>query len=275
MPYIDGHQLASAFEADLSANPGPDFRTRLLVRDAARALRRFWGAARFGQWLATSPVGDQIRDILRESLGPPGFRYIGRRLVSAVRRAELLQILEMIGKAVRGHVELNIAGSIPTLIEGLTARPTDHIDIVDEVPEPIRRQRALLEKIRSEYGLTFGHVQSHDLPASWKERRHSLGTFGALRAYLVDPYDIFVSKLSSKCEKHVQDRRVLAQALDRDVARQRLFRDGRAFLMDDHLRPRIEENWRFIFQEPLTARPRATPQRPIRRPTKRKPREEP
>ena len=42
-PYIDAARLAQAIELDLTDLPCPDFRTRLLVRDAAKAMRSFWG----------------------------------------------------------------------------------------------------------------------------------------------------------------------------------------------------------------------------------------
>jgi hypothetical protein len=47
---------------------------------------------------------------------------------------------------------------------------------------------------------------------------------------------------------------VLALRLDKEIARHRLFTDGRSFLDDPKLKPQIEENWRFIFQEPLVPR---------------------
>ncbi len=101
--------------------------------------------------------------------------------------------------------------------------------------------------------LKLGHVQSHYLPTRWQDRRQWLGDFGGLRVYALDEYDIFVRKLSSKLKKHQLDLRVLALRLDKDLARHRLLADGRAFLDDPLLRPQIEENWRFIFQEPLFA----------------------
>jgi hypothetical protein len=149
------------------------------------------------------------------------------------------------------RVEVHIAGSIPTLIKGLTVRPTGDIDFVDEVPEEIRRQRTVLRKIESEFGLKLGHVQSHYLPANWQNRRQWLGDFGGLRVYVIDEYDIFVSKLSSKKEKHQSELGVLALKLEKEIARHRLVTDGRSFLDDAKLKPQIEENWRFIFQEPL------------------------
>jgi hypothetical protein len=250
-PNIDAQRLADAIEDDLRANADPDFRTRLLVRDAARALKSFWGPKTFARWLAASDLEPRIRAILNEDLGRPGFRFIRRRLVASVNITAIKQILELLGQRVLGPLDVNIAGSVPTLIQGLTARPTDDINLVNEVPAEIRKQRATLQKIKSEFGLSLGHVQSHYLPANWEQRRQYLGAFGGIRAYLVDPCDIFVSKLSSKQKKHKLDLRVMAQKIDAQVARLRLLSDGKAILQDPLLRPQIEENWRFIYQEPL------------------------
>jgi hypothetical protein len=250
-PFIDAATLAKAIDHDLIGTRNPDFRTRLLVRDASRALRSFLGPSGFTRWLAASPAGGKIRAILQEELGRPGFRYIRRRLVSSISLTDIKQVLQLLGEHLHGHVEINIAGSVPTLIHGLTARPTDDIDIVNEVPAEIRAQRATLQKIKAEFGLNLGHVQSHYLPANWQSRRQSLGDFGGIRAYLVDPVDIFVSKLSSKQEKHKQDLRVLAKRLDAASVKRRLLDDGKAFLDDPFLRPQILENWQFIYQESL------------------------
>jgi hypothetical protein len=133
----------------------------------------------------------------------------------------------------------------------LTARPTTAIDFVDEVPAEVRTQRAILRRIEAEFGLKLGHVQSHYLPANWQARRQWLGDFGGFRVYVVDEYDIFVSKLSSRKKKHLDDLRVLALKLDKEIARSRLVSFGQSFLGDTRLKAQIEENWRFIFQEPL------------------------
>lgn len=172
--------------------------------------------------------------------------------MDSIRASQVKQIFTLLGQNVHQRIEVYVAGSIPTLIKGLTARPTADIDLVDEVPAEIRTQRAVLRKIQADYGLSLGHVQSHYLPANWQNRRQFLEDFGGLRVYLVDPYDIFVSKLSSRMEKHQDDLRVLALKLDKETAKRRLLRDGRAFLDDPRQRPQIEANWQFIYQEPLT-----------------------
>ena len=225
------------------------------MRDAARAVRSFWGGRKFDRWLATSPAGQKVGKILHEDLGKTGFPFIRRRLVAGIGSTEIKQIFDLLGRKIHDRIEVNVAGSIPTLIKGMTARPTADIDFVNEVPPEIRRQRAVVKKIEDEYGLKLTHVQSHYLPTHWEERRHFLGDFGGLRVYLVDEYDIFVSKLSSKREKHKQDVRVLAGVLDKQTARRRLLTDGRVFLDEPSIRPQIGESWRFIYQEPFPSEP--------------------
>jgi hypothetical protein len=196
-------------------------------------------------------MGPRIRAILNEDLGQPGFATIRRRLVDTINSTRLSRLLELLGREIHNRIDVHIGGSIPTLIKGLTVRPTIDIDFVDEVPAEIRRQRAVLRKIETDFGLKLTHMRSHFLPAHWHDRRHWFGDFGGLRVYVVDEYDVFVSKLSSKQEKHQSDLGVLALKLNKDTAKHRLLTDGQAFLDDRKLRPQIEENWRFIFQEPL------------------------
>jgi hypothetical protein len=264
-PYIDSNALAAAIESDLQRDPQSDYRTRLLIRDAAEAIRLFWGTKKFRRWLAASPARDRLRAILDESFSETGFPHIRRRLVDSIGELQVKQIFTLLGQQIHDRVEVYVAGSIPTLIEGLTARPTEDIDLVDEVPAEIRTQRSVLRQIEKDYGLRLGHVQSHYLPSGWQKRRHFLGDFGGLRVYLVDAYDIFVSKLSSKQRKHQDDLRVLAPKLDQEKARQRLFRDGRAFLDDPRQRSQIEANWQFIYQEPLPAEGGESKKRTARR----------
>lgn len=269
-PYIDSGVLAAAIESDLQYHPQPDYRTRLLLRDAAEAIRSFWGAAKFRRWLAASPARERLHAILNEDFAEVGFPSIRRRLVDNIGEKQVKQIFSLLGQNVHERIEVYLAGSVPTLMEGFTARPTEGIDIVDEVPAVIRKQQALLRKIENDYGLRLGHVQSHYLPSGWLNRRRFLGDCGGLRVYLVDAYDIFVSKLSSNQEKHRDDLRVLAAKLDKKTARQRLFDDGSAFLDDPLQRPQIESNWQFIFQEPLYPESGGSKARPSRKTGKKR-----
>ena len=250
-PYIDATRLATAIEHDLQNTPTPDFRTRLLVRDACRAIKAFWGRKKFTNWIKVSPAGAKITAILQEKLGRIGYVNIQRRLVASIDATQLGQIFDLLGRRIHDRIEVNIAGSIPTLIQGLTARPTTNIDFVNNTPTEIRRQRSTVGEIKKTYGLALRPVQSHYLPANWEQRKSHLGDYGGLRVYLVNEYDIFVSKLSSQQEKHKEDLRVLADQLDKEKAKHLLSTDGKSFLDNPRLRSPIEVNWRFIYQEPL------------------------
>jgi hypothetical protein len=61
--------------------------------------------------------------------------------VDSIDSTRLRRIFDLLGRAIRGPVEFHIAGSSPTLIMGLTARPTGVIDFVDEIPAEVRNQR--------------------------------------------------------------------------------------------------------------------------------------
>jgi hypothetical protein len=270
-PYIDASRLAAAIDTDLRRNPTPDFRTKLLVRDATRALNAFWGAPKFQQWLAHCASRHSIEKILQERLGKTGFHNIRRRLVAGIDKTQIEQVFRLLGKQVHERVEVTIAGSIPTVIGGLTARPTDDIDLVDEVPRAIREQHDLLRELKKKFGLVLGHVQSHYLPAGWQTRRQFFGDFGGIRVYTIDPYDVFVGKLSSKRKKHQEDLRVLALHLDKETIRRRLLTDGKAFLEDPHGRPQIDANWEFIFGEPVAPSEREDPQKADRPKRRRRP----
>jgi hypothetical protein len=250
-PYIDANRLASAIEFELASSSRQDFRTRLLIRDAVRALMSYKTARQFAEWMNHSPEKLKIEGILREDLGEAGYHNIRERLVTNIKRNELEQVFELLARNISKRTEVCLAGSIPTLMTDLTARPTDDIDFIDEIPESIREQRGMLIQIARKYGLTLGHVQSHYLPKNWEARRQLFGTYGNLLVYVADEYDIFVSKLSSKLEKHQDDLRVMSNQLNKEIIKERLQGDGKAFLENSFDRPTIESNWEFIYREPL------------------------
>ena len=250
-PYIDADRLSLAMQRELLSKGTMDFRTRLLIRDSVKALESFWGQKRFFKWLKESQVESIVQKILQEDFGDEGFHNIRSRLVANIKKAQLEQIFDILGRKLQAPIEVYIAGSIPTLIAGLTARPTDDIDFVDEIPIEIRENRESVNQIANKYGFMLGHVQSHYLPSNWQARCQFMGEFGKLRVYFVDSYDIFVSKLASKKEKHLDDLRVLAEKLDKNEIKKRLLIDGKVFLDSPFDRPTIEENWQFIFRELL------------------------
>ena len=77
--YVDPEALAVALEEQAVQSP-LDFRTRLLIRDSANALQRYWGQERFSVWMNGSSACQAIEAICREDLGKPGFPFLGKQL---------------------------------------------------------------------------------------------------------------------------------------------------------------------------------------------------
>lgn len=251
-PEIDPDDLAHAIE--LEASKGDlDFRTRLLIQESVQALRSFRGGDRVDRWLDRSLSAEKIRSI-QESVDRPGFPSLEKRLAVKARASDIEQFLIEVGVSLSREVTLHVGGSVALILGGHLERHTEDIDMVDEVPGEIRHLHDLLEKLQIEYGLSIAHFQqSHYLPDGWKDREHSAGSFGRIRAFLVDPGDIFLSKLFSARTKDRSDLRTLAGNLDRgDVAR-RLHSTCDRLLKQPRLRENARENWYILFGEELPA----------------------
>ena len=123
--------------------------------------------------------------------------------------------------------------------------------MVDEVPVEIRALHSLLDRLKQRFGLRLAHFQSRYLPAGWGQRLHSAGAFGQLQVFLVDVYDVFLSKLFSAREKDRDDLRVLLPQLDKESITQRLQESAAALMGDAAVRQRGEKNWYILFGEPL------------------------
>jgi hypothetical protein len=249
-PQIDAADLAAAIDREL-ARGQPDFRTRLLIRDAVNALKERWGDARVQRWLAASPAAAALRDLMNEKLGDPGFPSLGYRIVDQTKAETVLQFLRELGANVRQPTELIIGGSIALILPALLSRHTEDIDVVDEVPAQIRGQHELLEDLSKRYGLGLTHFQSHYLPSGWEKRIKPFGEFGKLRVSLVDEFDIMLGKLFSKREKDRDDLRVLAAQMDKSILQQRLETSGVKLLGEPDLRQNAADNWYILYGEKL------------------------
>jgi hypothetical protein len=165
----------------------------------------------------------------------------------------VLQFLREVGERVRISSRLDIGGSSALILRALLSRATEHIDVVDEVPEAIRVEHDFLNHLTSRYGLRLTHFQSHYLPTGWDRRVESLGRFGKLDVFLVHPIDIFVGKLFSKRPKNRDDSRILLPLLQRSLIEERLRSSALALMSDPILRADAEKNWYILFGEPLPA----------------------
>jgi hypothetical protein len=161
------------------------------------------------------------------------------------------QFLRELGTHLARPVDLRVGGAISLILAGYLARATEDIDVVDEVPAEVRAQRPLLDQLRQRFGLRLTHFQSHFLPTGWECRLHSLGPFGRLQVFLVDGYDMFLSKLFSQREKDLDDLRLMAPMLDREVLARRLQGTTAGLCREPALRQAAEKNWYVLHGEPL------------------------
>lgn len=250
-PYIDANELVRAIEAEVDQEP-LDFRTRLLIRDSVNSLVERWGEARVREWLRTSPRGDQIQRLWSASdLGAPGFPYLASRLMDPTTPDDLLGFFRELSRHVRRPTRITVGGSTVLILGGYLNRNTDDIAVVDEVPEELRARHAVLHKLAERLGLHIAHFQSHYLPEGWQQRVRSLDRFGELEVFLIDLYDVAITKIFSKREKDRDDLRVLVRALGRGTLEQRMRSSTSKLRAEERLLQAATDNWYILFGDPL------------------------
>jgi hypothetical protein len=249
--WVDPRDLSAAVEEQVRRRD-LDYRSRVLIRDSIKALRHYWGDERVETWLKGSPVGEEIEAISR---GPwdddRGFSSLMRRVMDVIKPDTIREYFYELSRHVRRPLRIAVGGSAALILPGYLARPTEDIDIVDEVPAEIRSQHALLAELQTRFGLELAHFQQHYLPMGWQNRLHYFDTFGELTVYLVDAHDIFLSKLFSIRTKDIDDLRALKPQLDKDTIARRLHDTCGSMLVAEPLRQRAADNWNMLYGGPL------------------------
>jgi hypothetical protein len=249
--HIDPRELTEAIEAQV-ASGDLDYRTRLLIRDSVKALRHYWGDDRVAAWLRQSRLGQEIEAICQ---GPwdddRGFPSLMRRVMDVTKPETIQQFFNDLGHQIRRPLRLNVGGSVALILPGYLSRRTEDVDVVDELPHEIRSQHKLLDHLKEVHGLELAHFQRHYLPMGWEQRVHSLSPFDQLQVYLVDVYDVFLSKLFSARSKDRQDLKVLAPQLDKETLVRLLKQTTQSMLAAPGLREKAENNWAMLYGEPL------------------------
>src|SRR5437016_5045274 len=97
-PWIDPNALLAAVSREC-ANPAPDFRTRLLLRDSFDALKHHFGPA-----VIENRLDKNVRQFLdrlgAEDLGEPKFLNLERRMANSLDPQTILQFLRDLGSKV-------------------------------------------------------------------------------------------------------------------------------------------------------------------------------
>jgi Nucleotidyltransferase of unknown function (DUF6036) len=237
--WVDPEELRAAVEEQV-IRQDLDYRSRLLIRDSLKALRHYWGDERVEMWLKESPVGEEIETICR---GP----WDDDRGFSSLIRDYFRDLSRHVHRPLR----LAVGGSVALILPGYLSRPTLDIDVVDEVPKELREQHGLLDDLKTRYGLELAHFQQHYLPMRWQDRLHYLDTYGELTVYLVDVYDVFLSKLFSIRTKDLDDLRALRPHVEKETLARRLHDTCGSMLVAESLRQRAEQNWYILYGEAL------------------------
>lgn len=254
-PYIDANELMRAIEAEIDHEP-LDFRTRLLIRDSINGLIERWGEARVRQWLDSSPRGQRIERLWRdEDLGDPGFPHLASRLMDPITPDHVITFLRELSRHVRRPTRLVVGGSTVLILHQLLSQNSDYIDVVDEVPEELRSQHAVLDDLAQRYGIRIAHFQSHYLPEGWQNRVRPLERLGNLDVALVDPYDVAITKVFSRRSKDRDDLRVMVGSFDRTILERRMRDTTSKLRADERMAEAGRENWFILFGEPLPQAP--------------------
>lgn len=249
--WVDAHELAEAVERQALSND-LDYRTRVLIRDSVGALRHYWGPQRCREWLARSSAGTRIEAICKQEFEDDrGFASLRWRVMDVTRPETIQQYLRELSAQVRRPMRLDVGGSASLILAGYLARKTEDIDVVDEVPAEVRREHQLLEELQQRYGLELASFQRHYLPMGWEKRIHSQPPFGQIQVYLVDVYDVFLSKLYSARTKDRDDLRALTPQLDKETIIRKMKDTTAAMLASADLREKAEKNWNILYGEPL------------------------
>jgi hypothetical protein len=249
-PFVDSAAFLAAMEDQIDRND-LDYRSRLLIRDGLDAVEHHWGAARLNAWLDRSRHQARFLDIRHEVFERVGFPSFMRRVMDFTSTETIQAVFRTIGVHLQKPVKMVIGGSIALMLPGLVSRHTEDIDVVDELPPELRHDHRFLASLSEKFGVVLAHFQSHYLPPHWENRTHWHGQYENLTVYLVDPVDVFVSKLFGVRDKDYGDLHVLIGKLNRQTILDRITNHCQPLLADASLRDRATKNWYTLTGEPL------------------------
>lgn len=250
-PQVDPANLARAVSEE-ARKPELDYRTRCLMRESIQALRDYWGDEPVETWLRRDPHEARLRSLFLETDDKPGFPSLRQRLMEKTDPETVRAFLRELGTRIgRAPVSLTLGNAIALILTGYLARATEDIDVMDEIPGPIRNRHATLESLQERYGLRLTQFQAHFLPSGWERRVGCPEDYGSLRVRLVDVVDIFLGKLTSARPKDLDDLRALEAAIDKEVLVERLRRTLGPLLATDDDHAQARKNWYILFGEEL------------------------
>lgn len=222
-----------------------DERSRMLIRDAMNALRdRNQDAA-----LRSHPDYALLEAIRTTEFDKVGFRTLGSRLMEPTTPAQIERFFRELGRRVRTHTVLYVAGSAVLLANRLIVRHTTYVDVINEIPASIREDHEIIDTVERATQLRLAHTASHYYPKGWRNRTSSYGVFDLLDVRFIDPIDQLVGKLFSKRDRDAQDVKDAWDGIDQNAFRDRLQRTTHELRQVERVQSNALETWYILTGE--------------------------
>ena len=238
--WINEADVIPAMRRTLAEEEPGDYRTELLIHEALNYLQERVGAAVLRPQLREHELA-RLDHFEREC--DRGFQSIRTRLMTPTTPDSIRKFLRDLGGRIRHPASISIGGSCSLILSNTLIRSTDDVDVVNELPEVIRTDHALVNDLVGQHGLRLTHFASHYLPNNWQNRTRSVGQFGKLDARIVDPVDVLTGKLFSKRQKDMKDLLVCWDSIELDVVRDRLQYNTADLRKDERLAEAARHNW--------------------------------
>lgn len=205
--------------------------------------------------LTLDPRTDELATAARLALqgqdtGHTKFPTLKARMGTVMKKSTIEKFLKDLGSELVEPARIIVGGSSALILFDLLERNTEDIDLVDEIPAPLRTMHQWRENAKERYGLYLAHFQSHYLPRDWENRLVSMGSFRQLTVLLVDPLDILVGKLFSRRVKDQADLDQILPSIPRERFDQRLLYADR-LAADESLRQQADKNYYILFGDAL------------------------
>lgn len=249
-PEVDPDALAGALVKALGADE-PDFRTRLLIRDSADALERYWGTDRWMAYLRDGADRECLEEIREEDLGPPKFHFDGARIRRATTPRMIEDYLRDLGASMPRGSRFKIGGrSALILAERLSRAARRVVVVVDDLDAGLG-DRSLIGPLKKRHLLELRRQAPGDLPSGWPARIRSLGEFGNLQVDVLDPWDVLVGDLFSGRADDLVDLRLVKPAIDQDDFAEWVSSTSAGLQRDEAKRADAERKWYILYGDPL------------------------
>lgn len=229
--------------------PDLDSRSQLLIRDCLNALAIRIGDSQLRERIRATHDPARIDHLWSAHFDEPGFPSLENRIVEPLSQPNIDRFFTYLGGRLRQPTTIIVGGSISLMLAGIIARQTEDVDVVDDIPDPIRRDHQLMDDLRATQKLSLGHFASHYLPEGWEGRVKYYQHFDRLTVKLIDPLDVLVGKVFSLRNKDLLDLQEAWAKLDQAEFRSRLERFTRGLRTVGYLAERSKLNWKVLTGE--------------------------